>query len=84
MNTKLSETQISVIIAKYEEIVRHNTDEKWNAIAQVAADTDGEVIYEVCYTAYDLGFTELSDADRDALSDAVDVLKNRFSTEVAR
>jgi hypothetical protein len=83
MTANLSNTQISAIIAKYEEIVRGNTDENWDAVAEVASDTEGDVIYEVWDTANDLGFTELSDTDRDALGDAVDILKQRFAVEVS-
>jgi hypothetical protein len=79
----LTETQIATIIAEYEAIVRINTTPDWDAIAEVAADTDGEVVYEVCDTANDLGFTELTDADRDALGDAAGVLKDRLAAEVA-
>ena len=83
MAANLNHTQISAVIAKYEEIVRQNSDENWDAIAEVAADTEGEVVYEVWDTANDLGFTELTDADRDALSDASEVLKRQLFIQVS-
>jgi hypothetical protein len=79
----LTETQITAVITEYESIVRINTTADWDAIAEVAADTDGEVVYEVWDTANDCGFTELTDADRDALGNAAGVLKERLATEVS-
>jgi len=79
----LNDTQINAVMAAYEAIVRRNTDDNWDAVAEVAADDAGEVIYEVWDTAHDLGFTDLSDADRDALGDATYILKDRLAAEVA-
>jgi hypothetical protein len=78
----LTSEDITIIISKYESIVRKNTDENWDAMAAVANDRDGDVVFEVWETAEDLGFTELTDADRDALCDAGDRLKERLGLEV--
>lgn len=72
---------VNEIIAHYESIIRSNTTAEWDAIALVAFDDQGEVIYEVFDTASDLGYS-LSGPGLDLLAKEAEALKARLRIEV--
>lgn len=72
---------VDEIIAHYESAIRQNTTPDWDAIALVAFDDQGEVLYEIFDTASDLGYS-LSGPGLDLLAKEAEALKARLRVEV--
>ena len=72
----MTEEDIAKVIASYDEDVRAN-----DAAAEVAADKQGEVAFEVLDTAHDLGYTDRTNADDAALRRAARDYRERLAVE---
>lgn len=82
MMTSTTATDLLRILTRYDEVVRGNTSDEWDAIAAVAEDRHGEVASEVGETAIELDH-QMSDEWADILGRLVPIYRDALRLEVA-